>query len=286
MVHAAVECCEPGDILLVAPTAPSTYAMIGEPLASSLAARGVVGIVVDAGVRDVAALRAMGLQAWSSLVTSAGTTKSRPGSVNVPVRVGDVVIAPGDILVADDDGVVAVPAAVSAAVLEAARRRLTGEDEKRRLFAAGVLGVDLYGLREVLAELGVQQATATRRITRRRPMAEPGTPCTLMRGGTSRGAFFLASDLPSDVAVRNAFLARVLGAPDPNEVDGVGGGHPLTSKVAVVEPSADPSADVDYLFLQVWPDTGAVTADQTCGNILAGGGPVRHRAGPRAGGSR
>lgn len=104
-------------------------------------------------------------------------------------------------------------------------------------------------------------------------MAELAVPCTLMRGGTSRGAFFLASYLPSDASIRDAFLARVLGAPDPNEVDGIGGGHPLTSKVAVVAPSADPSADVDYLFLQVWPDTGAVTADQTCGNILAGVGP-------------
>lgn len=156
MVHAAIECCEPGDILLVVPTAPSACAMIGELLATSLAARGVTGIIVDAGVRDVAALRAMGVQAWSSLVTPSGTTKSKPGSVNVPVRVGDVVIAPGDILVADDDGVVAVASAVSAEVLEAAQRRLAAEDEKRRLFAAGVLGVDLYGLREVLAKLGVQ----------------------------------------------------------------------------------------------------------------------------------
>jgi 4-oxalomesaconate tautomerase len=100
-----------------------------------------------------------------------------------------------------------------------------------------------------------------------------GVPCILMRGGTSRGAYFLASDLPVDTEARDSFLARALGAPDPNEVDGIGGGHPLTSKVAVVSRSGDPDADVDYLFLQVWPDTGAVTADQTCGNILAGVGP-------------
>ena len=155
MVHAAIECCQPGDILLVAPTAPSACAMIGELLATSLAARGVTGIIVDAGVRDVAALRAMGVRAWSSLVTPAGTTKSRPGSVNIPVRVGEVVIAPGDILVADDDGVVVVPSARSVEVLAAARRRLAAEDEKRQRFAAGVLGVDLYRLREVMAELGI-----------------------------------------------------------------------------------------------------------------------------------
>jgi 4-oxalomesaconate tautomerase len=95
----------------------------------------------------------------------------------------------------------------------------------------------------------------------------------MMRGGTSRGAFFVASDLPPHVPSRDAFLARALGSPDALQVDGIGGGHPLTSKVAVVAPSEDPDADIDYLFLQVWPDTGRVSADQTCGNILAAVGP-------------
>lgn len=103
--------------------------------------------------------------------------------------------------------------------------------------------------------------------------APAGVRCTLMRGGTSRAAVFLASDLPTDPAERDVLLARVVGAPDPLEVDGVGGGHPLTSKVAVISRSRDAGTDVDYLFLQVWPETAAVTADQTCGNILAAVGP-------------
>lgn len=100
-----------------------------------------------------------------------------------------------------------------------------------------------------------------------------GVRCLLMRGGTSKGAYFLAEDLPSDVAERDAFLLRALGSPDPRQVDGIGGGHPLTSKVAVVAPSADDEADVDYLFLQVMVDRAEVTDRQNCGNILAGVGP-------------
>ena len=155
MVHAAVEQCEPGDVLLVVPTDPSSFAMVGELLATSLAARGVAGLVVDAGVRDVAALRDMGFAAWASTVSAAGTTKRAAGSVNIPVRCGDVVIRPGDVIVADDDGVVAIPATAARVVLEAARVRILAEDEKRAKFAAGVLGVDLYDLRPVLGQLGV-----------------------------------------------------------------------------------------------------------------------------------
>lgn len=97
--------------------------------------------------------------------------------------------------------------------------------------------------------------------------------CMLMRGGTSKGAYFLAEDLPSDTAARDDLLLRIMGSPDPRQIDGIGGGHPLTSKVAVVSPSNRPDADVDYLFLQVMVDRAEVSASQNCGNILAGIGP-------------
>jgi 4-oxalomesaconate tautomerase len=100
-----------------------------------------------------------------------------------------------------------------------------------------------------------------------------GVRCTLMRGGTSKGAYFLAADLPAEAAVRDELLLRVMGSPDPRQIDGLGGAHPLTSKVAVVSPSADPEADVDYLFLQVAVDEAEVSDRQNCGNLLAGVGP-------------
>ncbi|MCL2730835.1 MAG: 4-oxalomesaconate tautomerase, partial [Actinomycetia bacterium] len=100
-----------------------------------------------------------------------------------------------------------------------------------------------------------------------------GTRAMLMRGGTSKGAYFLASDLPSDTDVRDDLLLRIMGSPDPRQIDGIGGAHPLTSKVAVVSPSSAPDADVDYLFLQVVVDEAVVTDKQNCGNILAGVGP-------------
>ncbi|MFT4122372.1 MAG: 4-oxalomesaconate tautomerase [Microbacteriaceae bacterium] len=100
-----------------------------------------------------------------------------------------------------------------------------------------------------------------------------GIRCLLMRGGTSKGAYFLAEDLPAEPAERDALLLRIMGSPDPRQVDGLGGGHPLTSKVAVLSPSTHPEADVDYLFLQVLPDRPVVSDAQTCGNLLAGVGP-------------
>jgi len=103
--------------------------------------------------------------------------------------------------------------------------------------------------------------------------AVDGIPCLLMRGGTSRGAFFLASDLPADPGERDGLLLRIMGSPDPRQIDGLGGAHPLTSKVAVISPSPDDGADVDYLFLQVGVDTAFVSSRQNCGNILAGVGP-------------
>ena len=100
-----------------------------------------------------------------------------------------------------------------------------------------------------------------------------GVPVMLMRGGTSKGAYFLAEDLPADPDQRDALLLAVMGSPDPRQIDGIGGAHPLTSKVAVVSRSAGPQSDVDYLFLQVQVDVAVVSAEQPCGNILAGVGP-------------
>jgi 4-hydroxy-4-methyl-2-oxoglutarate aldolase len=156
MIHAAVEVCLPGDVLVVTTTSPSTDVMFGDLLATSLMARGVVGLVIDAGVRDVAALRGMGFPVWSRTVHAQGTVKASPGSVNVPVVVAGQLVRPGDIVVADDDGVVALPAASGPAVAEAAAKRTDAERAKREKLAAGTLGVDLYRLRPLLEELGVR----------------------------------------------------------------------------------------------------------------------------------
>ena len=155
MVHAAVETCRPGDILIVTTTSPSTDGMIGELLATSLRAHGVIGIVTAAGIRDVAELRAMEFPVWARAINPQGTVKASPGSVNVPVVCGGQIVHPGDAIVADDDGVVVVPRDRCAEVLEAGRARAANEDAKRTKLAAGELGVDMYGLREKLAELGV-----------------------------------------------------------------------------------------------------------------------------------
>lgn len=155
MVHAAVETCRPGDIVVITTTSPSTDAMLGELLATSLRAHGAIGVVIDAGVRDVAQLRAMGFPVWARAVSPQGTVKASPGSVNVPVVCGGQLVHPGDAIVADDDGVVVVPRARAAAVLEAGRRREAAEAAKRERLAAGELGVDMYDLRPLLAQLGV-----------------------------------------------------------------------------------------------------------------------------------
>ena len=155
MLHAAVEVCHPGDLLVVTTTSPSADGMLGELLATSLAAHGVVGVVMDAGVRDVQALRAMGFPVWTRAISPQGTVKASPGSVNVPVVCAGQQVFPGDVVVADDDGVVVVAMAEAAVVLAAARRREDNEDGKRARLAAGELGVDMYRLRPLLAELGV-----------------------------------------------------------------------------------------------------------------------------------
>ncbi len=156
MLHAAVEVCREGDILVVANTAPSTHGMFGDLLATSLASRGVRGLVMDAGVRDVADLNEMGFPVWSRHVSCQGTVKATPGSVNVPIVIGGVVINPGDVICADDDGVVVVARVEAPWALEKAESRIDKESATRARLEAGELGVDVYGLRAKLDELGVE----------------------------------------------------------------------------------------------------------------------------------
>lgn len=156
MIHAAVEVCREGDVLVVTNTASSTHGMFGELLATSLLARGVRALVIDAGVRDTAELRRLGFAVWSQYVSCQGTVKASPGSVNVPVVLGGLVVNPGDVVCADDDGVVVVARHEAARALELSRQRMAKEDDTRPRLAAGDLGIDIYGLRATLEALGVE----------------------------------------------------------------------------------------------------------------------------------
>ena len=156
MIHAAVEVCRPGDVLVVATTAPSTHGMFGDLLASSLMARGVRGLVIDAGVRDTADLRTMGFPVWTRHISCQGTVKATPGSVNVPVVLGGITVHPGDVVCADDDGVVIVGREEADWALEQSNARLAKEEATRARLEAGELGLDFYGLRDKLVELGVE----------------------------------------------------------------------------------------------------------------------------------
>jgi 4-hydroxy-4-methyl-2-oxoglutarate aldolase len=156
MIHVAVEQCSAGDILVVSPEAATEHGYLGELIATALSARGVRGFVIDGGVRDVAELREMGFPVWSSLVSALGTVKEKLGDVNGPIECAGQRIEPGDVVVADDDGVVVVPRADAGAVLGACRERAAKESASRARYAAGEVSLDVQGLRPMLDAKGLR----------------------------------------------------------------------------------------------------------------------------------